>query len=195
VEREQDHSRREAEAILLREGKERKLVEDHILEMLENMKTLPPPHSQTLLNPPSLANSSKDIYWWQAAKNRLTLTKDPLTPAQQVIQDTKSKEKEQKRFRNFGKKNYKRSRRMNGQQSQNQSMQTQPSPTFTSLLLHLQRSPCRRRLLLQHLHGQACLGNVTGNPGVFQGNPHPYPPKPVPASTGTGFGRYGCGFS
>ena len=98
AERERDRSRREAEAILLREGKERKLVEDRVLEMLENTKTLPPPRSQTLPNPPSPANSSKDVHWWQAAKNRLTPTKDPLTPAQQVIQDTKSKEKEQKRL-------------------------------------------------------------------------------------------------
>ena len=35
------------------------------------------------------------------------------------------------------------------------------------------------------------LGNVTGYPGVFQGNPHPYPSKPAPASTGAGFHRYG----
>ena len=38
------------------------------------------------------------------------------------------------------------------------------------------------------------LGNVTGYPGVFPGNPHPYPSKPVPASTGAGFDKYGCGF-
>ena len=38
------------------------------------------------------------------------------------------------------------------------------------------------------------VGNVTGYPGVFQGNPHPYPSKPVPASTGTGFDRRRCGF-
>ena len=37
----------------------------------------------------------------------------------------------------------------------------------------------------------ACLGNVTGNPGVFQGNPHPYPWKPTPAATGVGFRGYG----
>ena len=38
------------------------------------------------------------------------------------------------------------------------------------------------------------IGNVTGYPGVFPGNPHPYPSKPVPASTGAGFDKYGCGF-
>ncbi|KAF8797414.1 hypothetical protein BYT27DRAFT_7125698, partial [Phlegmacium glaucopus] len=38
------------------------------------------------------------------------------------------------------------------------------------------------------------LGNVTGYPGVFQGNPHPYLSKPVPMSTGAGFDRHRCGF-
>jgi hypothetical protein len=38
------------------------------------------------------------------------------------------------------------------------------------------------------------IGNVTGNPGVFRGNPHPYPWKPAPVATGTGFYGYGCGF-
>ena len=38
------------------------------------------------------------------------------------------------------------------------------------------------------------IGIVTGNPGVFQGNPHPYPWKPAPAATGMGFRGYGCGF-
>jgi hypothetical protein len=35
------------------------------------------------------------------------------------------------------------------------------------------------------------LVNVTGYPGVFQGNPHPYPWKPAPAATGMGFDGYG----
>jgi hypothetical protein len=39
------------------------------------------------------------------------------------------------------------------------------------------------------------LGIVTGNPGVFLGNPHPYPWKPAPAAKGVGFYGYGCGFS
>jgi len=39
------------------------------------------------------------------------------------------------------------------------------------------------------------LGNVTGYPGVFQGNPYPYPSKPVPAPTGMGFTGTGRGFS
>jgi len=39
------------------------------------------------------------------------------------------------------------------------------------------------------------VGNVTGYPGVFQGNPHPHPSKPAPASTGTGLTGTGAGFS
>ncbi|KAF8220618.1 hypothetical protein L208DRAFT_1332798 [Tricholoma matsutake] len=35
------------------------------------------------------------------------------------------------------------------------------------------------------------VGNVTGHPGVFQGNPCPYPSEPVPVHKGVGFGRYG----
>ena len=38
------------------------------------------------------------------------------------------------------------------------------------------------------------IGNVTGYPGVFPGNPHLYLSKPIPASTGAGFDKYGCGF-
>jgi hypothetical protein len=38
------------------------------------------------------------------------------------------------------------------------------------------------------------VGNTTGYPGVFQGNPHPYPWKPVPTAMGAGFAGYGCGF-
>ncbi|KAF8799791.1 hypothetical protein BYT27DRAFT_7119498, partial [Phlegmacium glaucopus] len=38
------------------------------------------------------------------------------------------------------------------------------------------------------------IGNVTGYPGVFQGNLHLYPSKPVPTSTGAGFDRHGCRF-
>src|ERR1700678_3542999 len=35
------------------------------------------------------------------------------------------------------------------------------------------------------------LGNGTGCPGVFQGNPCPYPSEPVPVHKGTGFDTYG----
>ena len=35
------------------------------------------------------------------------------------------------------------------------------------------------------------IGNVTGYPGVFQGNLCPYPSEPIPIHKGTGFDRYG----
>ena len=38
------------------------------------------------------------------------------------------------------------------------------------------------------------LGIVTGNPGVFQRNPHPYPGKPAPAVRVQFFAGKGVGF-
>ncbi|RDB17196.1 hypothetical protein Hypma_001847 [Hypsizygus marmoreus] len=103
AERERDRSRREAERILTREADERKLVEERVLAMMESTRSLPPPpsRSQTMpnSNPPSPSGSQKDgTSWWTAAKNKLTPTKekDPLTPAQQVILDAKTREKDKK---------------------------------------------------------------------------------------------------
>ncbi|KAK0484468.1 hypothetical protein IW261DRAFT_1456698 [Armillaria novae-zelandiae] len=101
AERERERGRREAERILTEEAAGRKMVEDRVLAMLESTRSLPPPpsRSQTMpaSNPPSPSASQKEsMGWWTAAKNRLTPTKE-LTPAQQVIQDTKAREKEQKR--------------------------------------------------------------------------------------------------
>lgn len=96
-ERERDRSRQEAERILSMEARDRQLVEERVMAMLENSKTLPPPpsRSQTAsVNPPSPSTSQKEASWWAIAKSRLTPTKEPLTPAQQVIQDTKAREKE-----------------------------------------------------------------------------------------------------
>ncbi|KAG2051879.1 hypothetical protein BDR06DRAFT_973445 [Suillus hirtellus] len=103
AQRERDRSRREAERILTREAEERRAMEERVLSMMNNSpQSLPPPRSrsQTLPNPPSPAHSQKDSSpsWWTAAKARLTPTKDkePLTPAQQVIEETKAREKETK---------------------------------------------------------------------------------------------------
>ena len=102
AERERDRSRREAERILTQEAEERRLVEEKVLAMMQSTrggspKSLPPPpRSQSLPNPPSPSTSHKEPSWWTAAKNRLTPTKEPLTPAQQVIQETKAREKEKK---------------------------------------------------------------------------------------------------
>ncbi|KXN92766.1 hypothetical protein AN958_03404 [Leucoagaricus sp. SymC.cos] len=118
AQRERDRSRREAEAILTKEAEQRRLVEERVLAMMDNTKSLPPPPSRTSgpamssSNPPSPSPSTKEkegggggLSWWTAAKNRLTPTKDKesLTPAQQVIQDAKAREKEQKRSIGKGK--------------------------------------------------------------------------------------------
>ncbi|KAF8903003.1 hypothetical protein CPB85DRAFT_1320810 [Mucidula mucida] len=93
AERERERSRREAERILTEEAAGRKLVEDRVLAMLESTRSLPPPpsRSQTMPNPPSPASSQKDGLW-SVVKNKLTPTKE-LTPAQQVIQETKARDK------------------------------------------------------------------------------------------------------
>ncbi|EDQ99189.1 uncharacterized protein LACBIDRAFT_296011 [Laccaria bicolor S238N-H82] len=74
AERKRDCSRRVAECILtLREAQQRKLVEDRVLSMLESSKSLLPPPS------------------------RFTPTKDPPTPAQKTILDTKTRDKDNKK--------------------------------------------------------------------------------------------------
>jgi hypothetical protein len=105
AERERDRSRREAEAILTKEAQQRKLVEERVLAMMETTKSLPPPpsRSQTVPNPPSPSNSQKEGSWWSAAKNKLTPTKEPLTPAQQVIIDAKARDKDKKVSKGKGK--------------------------------------------------------------------------------------------
>ena len=64
--------------------------------MMERTKSLPlpPSISQTMPNPPSPSNSQKELggSWWSAAKSWLTPTKDPPTPAHQIILDAKARE-------------------------------------------------------------------------------------------------------
>ncbi|KAL0945915.1 hypothetical protein HGRIS_012198 [Hohenbuehelia grisea] len=105
AERARDQSRREAERIMTAESDERRRVEERVLALLHsgpadkaNNGPLPPPPARSQTLPPSPSNSQKEsTSWWSAAKNRLTPTKEPLTPAQQVIQDTKAREKEEKK--------------------------------------------------------------------------------------------------
>ena len=111
AQRERDESRREAERILTREAEERRAVEERVLAMMNSgsPNSLPPPRgrSQTLPNPPSPASSAKEggTGWWQAAKSRLTPTKDKesLTPAQQVIEEARSRSKESEKKNSKGK--------------------------------------------------------------------------------------------
>ena len=94
AERERDWSRREAEAILTKEAQQRKLVEERVLAMMENTKSLPPPPSRCqVVSNSSPSNSPKEGSWWSVAKSKLTPTKETLTPAQQVIIDAKARDK------------------------------------------------------------------------------------------------------
>lgn len=105
AQREREKSRREAEMIIRREEEARKLVEDGVFAMIEKTTPQayslppPPPRSQTMPSTTSSASSSpkEKEGWFSAVKNKLTPTKEPLTPAQQIIQDTKAKEKEKKK--------------------------------------------------------------------------------------------------
>ncbi|THH26524.1 hypothetical protein EUX98_g7668 [Antrodiella citrinella] len=97
AEREREKSRREAERIMSREAETRRL-EERVLAMLDaDMNpSLPPPRplSQAAPSTPPSPSNSQKASWWNAAKNKLTPTKEPLTPAQQVVQETKTREKE-----------------------------------------------------------------------------------------------------
>ncbi|KAF9001200.1 hypothetical protein BDQ17DRAFT_1358903 [Cyathus striatus] len=142
AERERDRSRREAEAILTREAQQRKLVEERVLAMMESTKSLPPPpsRSQTTSTPPSPSNSEKDrTRWWTAAKQRLTPTKDkePLTPAQQIIQEAKAREKESK-------KNVKGKEREKSAEWPANPQSKYSDPAFSSLTLPPPPPPQRR---------------------------------------------------
>ncbi|KAJ7764980.1 hypothetical protein DFH07DRAFT_811015 [Mycena maculata] len=130
AERERDRSRREAERILTREAEDRRQLEQRVLAMMESTKSLPPPPSRSQsLDPPSPSGSQKESGgWWAAAKNRLTPTKD-LTPAQQVIQETKAREKEKKNG-----KGKEKEWPANGQAKY-------ANPSFTSLVPPPQRRP------------------------------------------------------
>ncbi|KAL5497869.1 hypothetical protein ACEPAH_2800 [Sanghuangporus vaninii] len=104
AERERERSRREAEMIMRREAEERKMVEDGVFAMMDSSSQKqplqpPPPRSQTMgSNQSSPSSSPKEKEnWFMAVKNKLTPTKEPLTPAQQIIQETKAKEKEKKK--------------------------------------------------------------------------------------------------
>jgi len=96
--REREASRREAERILTQEAEQRRAMEGRILAMKSVSQTsLPPPQnpSAATTTPTGSPRRDKDDGtpgWWSTAKARLTPTKE-LTPAQQIIQETKVKNK------------------------------------------------------------------------------------------------------
>jgi hypothetical protein len=106
AERDRERSRREAERILTREAEERRIMEEKVFGMLstthDSPKHVSPARSQSMpsFDTPSPTPSQREngiTSWWSAAKNRLTPTKEPLTAAQQVIQEAKEKEKRDKK--------------------------------------------------------------------------------------------------
>ena len=115
AERERERGRREAERILAMErmkADDRMTVEQRVLAMLqseqERSAPIPIPSRPQSTQPPTTpspsASQKESGSWWAAAKNKLTPTKDPLTPAQQIIQETKSREKEKEKERKAQKK-------------------------------------------------------------------------------------------
>lgn len=112
AELERERGRREAERILAMErmkAEDRMTVEQRVLAMLqsEEARTAPipvPSRPQSVQQPSPSASQKEAAGWWAAAKNKLTPTKDPLTPAQQIIQETKSREKEKEKERKAQKK-------------------------------------------------------------------------------------------
>lgn len=93
-----EQSRKEAERILSQEIRERKNVEERVLEMLESTDVRP--RSQTLPSSPASNSKEGGLGWWTSAKNKLTSGKDKdLTPAQLIIAETKAKEKEKRKSR------------------------------------------------------------------------------------------------
>lgn len=106
--RQREWSRREAERIMRQEAEDRRAVEQRVMAMLNGVdggspSSLPPPPSRSQTMPPATPpspSSQKDGSWWATAKSKLTPTKEtrePLTPAQQVILETKAREKEQEK--------------------------------------------------------------------------------------------------
>lgn len=109
AERERERSMREAERIMARERLEaenRMTVEERVMAMLQNEGggsepiPIPPRRQSQPLTPhtPSPTTSQKEKSgWWTATKTKLTPTKEPLTPAQQVVHETKVREKEKQK--------------------------------------------------------------------------------------------------
>lgn len=106
--RQREWSRREAERIIRQEAEDHRAIEQRVMAMLNGVdggspSSLPPPPSRSQTMPPATPpspSSQKDASWWAAAKSKLTPTKEPkepLTPAQQVILDTKARAKEQEK--------------------------------------------------------------------------------------------------
>ena len=152
--REREASRREAERILTQEAVQRRAMEERILAMKSVSHTsLPPPQnpSAAAITPTGSPLKDKDDGtpgWWSTAKARLTPTKE-LTPAQQIIQETKVRNKvEDKEY----KKREREKRRATMDPNLNLGIPQQPS---TSRPNSAPSSP-----------GAISNSNVSSNPGL-----------------------------
>jgi len=144
AERERERGRREAEKILAMERMQvddRMTVEQRVLAMLQSEQgraaPVPVPSRPQSTQPPTTPSpsaSQKDSSgWWAAAKNKLAPTKDPLTPAQQIIQETKSREKEKEKERKAQKRE-KRNKSKDSEKEWPASPETKYSdPTYMKL--------------------------------------------------------------
>ena len=144
AERERERGRREAERILAMErmkAEDRMTVEQRVLAMLQSEQgrsaPIPVPSRPQSTQPPTTPSPSASQRdsgsWWAAAKNKLTPTKDPLTPAQQIIQEAKSREKEKEKERKSQKKE-KRNKSMDSEKEWPASPERKYSdPAYTKL--------------------------------------------------------------
>ena len=104
--REREHSRREAERILLQEAEDRRRAEERRNALLNASTPRNPNRRRDTIDAPSTSPQNRDApstppskgsRWWSIAKQKLTPTKDEdvhLTPAQEIIRETKQKQKE-----------------------------------------------------------------------------------------------------
>lgn len=109
--REKERSRLEAERILTQEASERKRAEERILSMLRPTSDVQQHSSGTpkddispvFATPKKERDDSGGGGWMSGLVKKLTPTKDPLTPAQQIINDARARDKEHEKDRKKGK--------------------------------------------------------------------------------------------
>lgn len=98
--REKERSRLEAERILTLEADDRRQVEERILSRLKPADGPAPvpssPNRLSLYSLPTPTTPTKEGGWMTGLMKKLTPTKD-LTPAQQIINDTKARDKEREK--------------------------------------------------------------------------------------------------
>jgi hypothetical protein len=174
AERDRERSRREAERILTQEAEERRHMEEKVFAMMQTTRSSPnhisPARSQSVppFEQPSPTPSQREsgVSWWTAAKNRLTPTKEPLTAAQQVIQEAKEKEKREKKEAKKAEKEKKRSPDWPATPEDKFT-----NPTLLSLVTPPKPSP-------NHASHSA---PSSPTPGSYQGLPISLPPSLAPS--------------